>query len=278
MRKHLMRREERGRVGLLVSVRSAAEARNALAGGADVIDVKEPSRGPLGAADATTIEEVIVAVNGQTPITAAAGELADHIARPSWSGNFEIPCGLALFKIGLAECAEKTDWRGPFQRFIDQHAGGPLPCAVAYADWRAAGSIAPNAVLQAGIASGCRALLVDTWDKSAGTVFDLWKARELAAMIAEARGHGLTVALAGSLSLRSIPEAAALGPDFVAVRAAACEGKRTGVVSARRVAALREALEPKVTSRMVEFSTRVSPGRRLESVRSTTSGARECEP
>ena len=36
--------------GLLVSVRSAAEAITALEAGADVIDVKEPSRGALGAA------------------------------------------------------------------------------------------------------------------------------------------------------------------------------------------------------------------------------------
>ena len=41
--------------GLLVSVRSAAEALSALAGGADVIDVKEPNRGSLGAADDETI-------------------------------------------------------------------------------------------------------------------------------------------------------------------------------------------------------------------------------
>ena len=33
---------------LLVSVRSAEEAEIALAGGADVIDVKEPRRGALG--------------------------------------------------------------------------------------------------------------------------------------------------------------------------------------------------------------------------------------
>ena len=41
--------------GLLVSVRSAAEALAALAGGADVIDVKEPNQGSLGAADDDTI-------------------------------------------------------------------------------------------------------------------------------------------------------------------------------------------------------------------------------
>ena len=35
--------------GLLVSVRNAAEATEALAGGASIIDVKEPLAGPLGA-------------------------------------------------------------------------------------------------------------------------------------------------------------------------------------------------------------------------------------
>ena len=34
---------------LLVSVVSADEARRALAGGADIIDVKDPREGPLGA-------------------------------------------------------------------------------------------------------------------------------------------------------------------------------------------------------------------------------------
>ena len=44
---------------LLVSVRSAAEAEAALLGGADVIDVKEPDRGPLGRADDAVIAAVV---------------------------------------------------------------------------------------------------------------------------------------------------------------------------------------------------------------------------
>ena len=43
--------EEAQRSRLLVSVRSAAEAEIALHGGADLIDVKEPTRGSLGRAD-----------------------------------------------------------------------------------------------------------------------------------------------------------------------------------------------------------------------------------
>ena len=53
---------------LLVSVRSAAEARTALAGGADVIDVKEPAHGSLGRASTEVIREVIDAVAGCVPV------------------------------------------------------------------------------------------------------------------------------------------------------------------------------------------------------------------
>jgi hypothetical protein len=63
--------------GLLVSVRNAAEAEEALAGGADIIDVKEPSRGPLGRADAQNARDVIQTVSGRRLVSVALGELAE---------------------------------------------------------------------------------------------------------------------------------------------------------------------------------------------------------
>jgi uncharacterized protein (UPF0264 family) len=53
---------------LLVSVRDAAEAVEALAGGADWIDLKEPQRGPLGAVDAVTARDVVHVVAGRVPV------------------------------------------------------------------------------------------------------------------------------------------------------------------------------------------------------------------
>ena len=61
--------------GLLVSVRSAAEAMEALAGGADMIDVKEPKRGSLGVADMSTIAEVVRTVGKRAMVTAALAVL-----------------------------------------------------------------------------------------------------------------------------------------------------------------------------------------------------------
>ena len=48
--------------GVLVSVRDAAEAEEALVGGAAVIDVKDPARGSLGAAAPATVAAVARAV------------------------------------------------------------------------------------------------------------------------------------------------------------------------------------------------------------------------
>jgi uncharacterized protein (UPF0264 family) len=225
---------------LLVSVRDATEALAALDGGADVIDVKEPARGPLGPADAATIEDVVRVVAGRVPVTAAAGELVDRqIADPPW---FKMLRGVSLFKLGLAGCAPWSDWRERWKLFVESQPSEVRPAAVVYADWQAAQAVEPTMVLEAAIESHCSAILIDTWNKSRGNLFDHWPNDELQAYVEEAQRRGLIVAVAGSLSPANIREAAALGPDIIAVRGAACEAGRHGTVSRRRVAALSQIL------------------------------------
>jgi len=228
--------------GLLVSVRDASEALAALAGGAQVIDVKEPGRGSLGAADSETVAAVVGAVDGRVPVTAAAGELVDFTRSP----QAPLPSGLSLFKIGLANCRALLDWKSRWWELMDamwphqnasQHA-----VAVAYADWRTANAPEPLEVLRAAVDAGCPALLVDTWDKSAGTLFDHWPADELARFIESVHSNDLLLVLAGSLADESFAAAARLSPDLLAVRTAACESGRNGTVSRERVALLRDAI------------------------------------
>lgn len=238
--------EQRGRVGLLVSVRNAAEALAALDGGADVIDVKEPSRGPLGAADAAVVLDVVRTVAVRAPVSVALGELIESPnPGPGWPG-YVIPGGVSHFKIGLAGCGSIGEWYGEWQRVVQSLAGSARPVAVVYADWRAAGAIEPVNVVEAAVGLGCPVILVDTWDKSAGTLFDHWTHAELRKFIASIREQRMIAVLAGSLSLRNVREAAALGPDYIAVRGAACDAGRSGVVSRERVRALCERLVAEV--------------------------------
>ena len=60
-------RGENGMTRLLVSVRSAEEAADAVSAGADLIDVKEPSAGSLGAATPEVVAAVMEAVAGRRP-------------------------------------------------------------------------------------------------------------------------------------------------------------------------------------------------------------------
>jgi uncharacterized protein (UPF0264 family) len=226
------------RPGLLVSVRNPIEAVAALAGGADVIDVKEPDRGSLGAADPTTIAAVVRSVGGRAPVTAATGELLELGS----AGEFRIPAGVSLFKIGLAGCRDLADWKSRWQEAIATLAGrnASQPVGVAYADWLAADSPEPDAVLAAAVELGCPALLIDTWDKSDGSLFDHWRPSSLATFVRTAQTFNLTVVLAGSLVGESVAAAARLRPDLIAVRTAACVAGRRSSVSCEKVHALRQ--------------------------------------
>ena len=65
---------------LLVSVRNAIDASAALAGGADIIDAKEPASGALGAVDLATFQHIVAAVADARPVTAALGDAVDEQA------------------------------------------------------------------------------------------------------------------------------------------------------------------------------------------------------
>src|SRR5262249_39210165 len=141
------RRPEADMTRLLVSVRSAAEASVALEGGAGLIDVKEPDNGPLGMAPPAVIAEVLRAVSGRVPVSAALGEVRD--ARDCLPG--EIAAELAFVKYGAAGCLgeDRAVWesacRHARQRLDELHSRCRV-VAAAYADWRAARSPAPDEI------------------------------------------------------------------------------------------------------------------------------------
>ncbi len=229
--------------GLLVSVRSAAEAVAALAGGADVIDVKEPDHGPLGAADPDTMTEILCVVRGQVLVTAAAGELLDTGTRGAMRIVESLPSGISLCKIGLHGCRDVPGWDELWSLAVARgraQANPAGPVAVVYADWLTARAPTPLEVLRIAVRLGCSALLIDTWDKFAGNLFEHWSLGKLDRFIAQVRARRMAVVLAGSLSGSSLTTAAQLAPDLVAVRGAACENGRRGTIVAERVAALKQ--------------------------------------
>lgn len=233
--------------GVLVSVRDAAEAEAALAGGAAVIDVKDPARGSLGRAEPRTIAAVANVVGDRVGWTLAAGELADGLETlAAWVGDV---CGVlpghaagpAAVKVGLAGMIGHP-WQADLVRL---HAHLPPGCArvaVAYADSDRVGAPAPLDVIAWAADVGCQWLLIDTADKRSPGLWGLRSREEVGAWVAAARGGGLGVVLAGRIALSEIPRAAAQACDLVALRSAVCSNAgqrdvRLGHVSTPLVAA-----------------------------------------
>jgi (5-formylfuran-3-yl)methyl phosphate synthase len=214
---------------LLVSVRDATEAEIALNCGVDVIDVKEPARGSLGAPDRHIVQDVLKRIAGRVPVSIALGELIsiDPPSRPI--------SGLAFAKFGLAGCASEKNWEARWQRAVGELPAGVAPVAVAYADWQTVDAPSPQHVLHRGAALGCKVLLIDTCSKSSGTLLDHVSRAKLGSLTRAAHDVGLQCALAGSLTIPQIGQLLSLEPDYVAVRKAACAGGRTGSLDRARV-------------------------------------------
>jgi uncharacterized protein (UPF0264 family) len=223
---------------LLVSVRSSEEARAAIAGGAAIIDIKEPRCGALGRASPQTWRAVRAVVPPLLPLSAALGELNEWV-EPAVARACAGTCSsLGFVKLGLS--AAPADWRDRWRSVRDclhEATAGRLSwVAVVYADWRAAGAPRPDDVLdEATQAHEFRGILVDTWDKHVPGGLGLnWEP-----FVNRVRSAGLFVALAGSLDCAAIARLAPLAPDIFAVRTAACLGEdRGGPIDPTRVADL----------------------------------------
>ncbi len=226
---------------LLVSVRSKDEALAALAGGAGVIDVKEPLKGSLGQATIDVWRDVRNVVPRLIPMSVALGELNDWLADDAISVPREAWTGLSYCKLGLSHAPSDwiERWRNLRERLAVCGSSSPAWVAVVYIDWQAARAPAPEAIIEAaGAIDACHGVLFDTWHKSNGPGIDLnWKPQ-----VDRVRDSGRFVALAGSLDAAAIRLLAPLAPDIFAVRGAACAGKdRLESIDAEQVAILARA-------------------------------------
>jgi hypothetical protein len=230
---------------LLVSVRSAVEVGPAVAGGADIVDAKEPSLGALGAVSGSVLRAIAGRLPASVPLSVALGDPRDAAtlaaAMTLLNGLGPRPSPIYI-KIGLSAAGSGVEAvLGAAVVAAARMVLRPAVIAVAYADHAAAGGPSPEAVTHLARASGADGVLLDTWGKAGGDLFHHVAAHRLQAWVGDARAAGLLVALAGSLGLEGVRSVSRLQADVVGVRGSACVGGRDGVVDERRVAELKAA-------------------------------------
>ena len=230
---------------LMISVRDEAEARAAAASGADIIDVKNPVEGSLGAQPPDVIRAIVGAVPAPIPVSAAIGDVPNLPGTVALAGLGAAMCGVRFVKVGLLGTRNAEEAAGVLEAIsravrIVGNTIGIVACA--YADWPTVGSLDPL-LLPGAAAPFVEGCLIDTAAKNGRGLFQCLPHDAIALFIQRCHERGLFAALAGSLKEADLSLARAHGADIVGVRTAACaNGQRGGPLCPERVKSLKETL------------------------------------
>jgi len=222
---------------LLVSVVSAEEAERAVAGGADIVDVKDPGEGALGAPSPRVVSDVVRAVGGAAPVSVALGDLPDLPHTAALAARGAAVSGADYVKVGLRGVRELDRAVAVIKAVADAVGPGVAVIAAGYAD---ADALDPPALAPAWLPAlvertGIAGALVDTFVKDGRGLYEwLWES-SLSDLIARTRAAGGTFGVAGQLRLGELRR---FDADIVGVRSAVCRGgDRSAQLDADLVAA-----------------------------------------
>ncbi len=233
-------------IRLLISVTSVEEAQAALQGGADIIDVKDPAEGALGAASVAVLREVCALLPPDRPSSAALGESTSSAGALALAAYGAAALGVAFVKVGLRTTNPEEAVALLRAVRTGAHLANPacVVVAVGYADAERVEALPWSQLPEVARAARVGGCLIDTAVKDGRTLFDYCDEAALARWLETCRGAGLLCALAGSLGPSDLPVLRRLRPDVVGFRGAACRGDRVGGrVDADLVAALRAGLK-----------------------------------
>ncbi|OYT54245.1 MAG: hypothetical protein B6U72_03540 [Candidatus Altiarchaeales archaeon ex4484_2] len=233
---------------LLVSPRNRAEAVEAVQGGADIIDVKNPDEGSLGANYPWVISEIQGVVPAAREVSAAVGDFPYLPGTASLAARGAASLGVNYVKIGLYGAKNFSQGLDIASSVVKSVRGCNTDAKVVvagYADYELIDSISPKDVLRASVKAGADVYMLDTALKDGRNLFDHLSCGDLAGLAGVAHERGLLVAVGGSLDGADVKAILDAGIDILGVRGAVCSrGDRVdGSIRRERVAALKELIE-----------------------------------
>ncbi|TIP87778.1 MAG: hypothetical protein E5X63_08075, partial [Mesorhizobium sp.] len=217
---------------MLASVTGVDEAEIALSGGVDIVDLKEPKAGALGAVSTQTIRRTISLIAGRAPVSAVCGDLPMEPETIRAKAEEIAATGVDYVKIGFFSSANAAACAAA----LEPLAARTKLIAVLFAD------LAPDFELLPKFAKHrFYGAMVDTANKANGRLLDHLPPERIPGFIDRTKSLGLMVGLSGSLEAPDIPRLLPFAPDFLGFRGALCgHSGRVGSISPEAVSQIRE--------------------------------------
>jgi uncharacterized protein (UPF0264 family) len=215
---------------LLVSPCSIDEVRQSLA--ADIIDIKNPREGSLGANFPWIIREVRAMTH--KPLSAAIGDYPFRPGGASLAAYGAACAGADYIKAGLMFDGEKQarEFITALVKAVKDEYPEKSVVIAGYADYQRLGTISPLVLPPIIADAGADVAMIDTGIKDGKGLFDFLGEYELSRFIRESHDRGLETALAGSLTFGDLDDLRTIGPDIIGVRGMVCGGDRNSAIQA----------------------------------------------
>ncbi len=224
---------------LMISVVNKQEALIAQEAHADLIDIKNPAEGSLGAQNPMVIKEIVAALDPAVLVSATVGDVPYLPCTVAQAAYAVAGLGVTYVKVGFKGArtgAEARSMAQEIERAIAPFAGVKL-IAAGYADFRERGTLSPLDLVHAVRGTGVSGVLVDTLSKDGRNLFDFMSDQELTQLVTSAHECDLLCALAGSIEIQHVGRLLDIGADVSGVRGAICGGGRTGTLVPAKIEA-----------------------------------------
>lgn len=210
---------------LLVSPRDIDEAKRSLA--ADIIDVKNPAEGSLGANFPWVIRTIKTLA--AKPVSAAIGDFDFKPGCAALAAYGAACAGADYVKVGLMfdGASRAAELIRAVVRSVKDEFPQKKVVVASYSDYSRLGTISPLEVAPLAAREGADVAMVDTGIKDGRSTLSFMGEGELAEFCAVNRRFGLQTAIAGSLTFDDLPAIRRIAPDIIGVRGMVCGGDRS---------------------------------------------------
>ena len=226
---------------LLVSPINVEEARIALDGGADIIDVKNPKEGSLGANFPDVIQSVKRVIT--KPMSVAIGDFNYKPGTASLAALGASVAGADYIKIGLFDVQTREQASEMTERVtkaVKQYDSKKKVVICGYSDYDRINSISPFELPGIVSDAGADVVMMDTGVKDGRSTLEFLNLEKLESFIGSAHQYGLLAAIAGSLKFEDIDVLKEVSPDIIGVRGCVCGGDRNSSIKLELVRELKE--------------------------------------
>jgi uncharacterized protein (UPF0264 family) len=206
-----------------------------LAAGVDIIDLKQPASGALGALPLDLVSQIVAMIDGKCPISATIGDLPMHPETVLNAAIALAATGVDYIKIGFFPGG---DWPETIVKLSTLAQQNRALIAVLFAD-----TPIDLAIVDSLKDAGFKGMMLDTMNKNNGAITQIMTQTDLAAFVRRAKSQQLLCGLAGSLRLKDIPALLIHQPDYLGFRGALClQHKRTSALSQHALAEVKRAI------------------------------------